>query len=194
MKKLFLIGGGGHCKSCIDVIELQAEYKIQGIFDLKEKIGEKILGYEIIGADDDIANFVKPEHFFLITVGQIKSSETRERIYQKLISLNANLAKIISPRAYVSKHSTIKPGTIVMHDALINASASIGENCIINTKALIEHDAKVGNHCHVSTAAVVNGNCIINDSSFIGSNSVLRESIELAKGIIVPAGEFYNGK
>ena len=37
-EKLILIGGGGHCKSCIDVIEQENKYEIAGIVDLKENI------------------------------------------------------------------------------------------------------------------------------------------------------------
>jgi FlaA1/EpsC-like NDP-sugar epimerase len=59
MKKLILIGGGGHCKSCIEVIESTGEFEIIGILDLPSKIGEKVLDYEIIGSDDDIAHYVQ---------------------------------------------------------------------------------------------------------------------------------------
>ena len=37
MKKIILIGGGGHCKSCIDVIENGNQYKIVGVNDKKKK-------------------------------------------------------------------------------------------------------------------------------------------------------------
>ena len=40
MKKLILVGAGGHCKSCIDIVEKTGEYNIVGLIDLKEKIGE----------------------------------------------------------------------------------------------------------------------------------------------------------
>ena len=36
MQKLILLGGGGHCKSCIDVIEQESKYTIEGILDKKE--------------------------------------------------------------------------------------------------------------------------------------------------------------
>ena len=45
--KLILIGGGGHCKSCIDVIEQEDNYEIVGIIDVPEKKGEKILNSDI---------------------------------------------------------------------------------------------------------------------------------------------------
>jgi acetyltransferase-like isoleucine patch superfamily enzyme len=39
VKPLILIGGGGHCRSCIDVIETTDEWQIKGILDQSEKIG-----------------------------------------------------------------------------------------------------------------------------------------------------------
>ena len=37
MKKIILIGAGGHCVSCIDVIEMQRKFKIVGLIDKKKK-------------------------------------------------------------------------------------------------------------------------------------------------------------
>jgi len=44
---LLLIGGGGHCKSCIDVIEQKNKYRIAGIVYLPEKKGQSVLSYPI---------------------------------------------------------------------------------------------------------------------------------------------------
>ena len=38
MKKIILVGAGGHCKSCIDVIEKEKKFKIIGIIDNKKKV------------------------------------------------------------------------------------------------------------------------------------------------------------
>ena len=54
MKNLYLIGGGGHCHSCIDVIEQENKYQIKGIFDLPDKIDKEVLGYKVIGTDREI--------------------------------------------------------------------------------------------------------------------------------------------
>lgn len=194
MKDLYLIGGGGHCRSVIDVIELESKYRIKGIFDVKENIGSDVLGYKVIGSDEDIANYVSPESFFLITVGQIKSAAVRIKIYQKLKEAKANLAIVVSPRAHVSRHASLSEGTVVLHDALINANVKIGNNCIINTKSLIEHDSTVEDHCHISTAAIINGNCHIEAETFIGSNAVLKEGLTVPSKSIIPAGSFYRGK
>ena len=156
-EKIILIGGGGHCKSCIDVIEQEGRFQIVGIVDVPEKLHQKILDIEIIATDDDLPGLVNEYENFLITLGQIKSPEKRIRLFEKVKELGGKLPVIISPFAYVSRHAGIEEGTIVMHYALVNAGAKVGKNCIINTKALIEHDAWIGDHCHIATGAVING-------------------------------------
>lgn len=194
MKDLYLIGGGGHCRSCIDVIELEGKFKIKGIFDMQENVGKNVLGYPIVASDTEIGKFVSENSYFLITIGQIKTSETRVKFYNQIKKLNAKLATVFSPRAHVSKHARIGEGTIVLHDVLVNSNVEVGDNCILNTKCLLEHDVKVGNHCHISTASVVNGGCIVEANCFVGSNAVLRQGLTVPNGTLIQAGSFYRGE
>ena len=78
MKKIILIGGGGHCKSVIDVIEQERKFKIAGIIDKPSLIGTKILRYSVIGSDKDLKNLGKKYSYALITVGQINSAILRK--------------------------------------------------------------------------------------------------------------------
>ena len=194
MKNLILLGGGGHCKSCIDVIEQEGNYAIAGILDNEELVGQKILGYKYIGTDAEISKFVNEGYTFLITVGQIKTSSIRQKLFSLLSKNGAQIATVISPRAYVSKHADVGKGTIIMHDALVNTAASIGENCIINTKALIEHDAIIEDFCHISTSAVINGGVTVKEGTFFGSNAVSKEYVATGKDDFIKAGSTYKGQ
>jgi sugar O-acyltransferase (sialic acid O-acetyltransferase NeuD family) len=185
---LILIGGGGHCKSCIDVIEQENRFRIAGIVDLPERLGEKIFDYNIIACDKDLPDLVKKYSHFFITLGQIKTPTRREKLFEQLKMLGLTLPVIISPRAYVSCYASVGEGTIVMHDAFVNAAAKVGKNCIINTKALIEHDSIVEDYCHISTGAVINGNAKIRSQSFLGSNSVTSEGIEIGENSLIGCG------
>ena len=49
MKSLLLIGGGGHCRSCIDVIEAEGKYSIAGIVNQPGENTDPVLGYEVLG-------------------------------------------------------------------------------------------------------------------------------------------------
>lgn|SRR4030042_1994264 len=187
-QKLILLGGGGHCISCIDVIRAEDKFSILGILDTAEKKGSTVSGVEIIGTDENISDLFVECRNFLITVGQIKSPELRISLYTTVNRLGGILPVIISPRAYVSTSAKIGEGTIVMHDSIVNANSVIGKNCIINTNALIEHEATIGDFCHISTHAVVNGQVRVGDRSFIGSNSILVNNITIPDNTIVAAG------
>ncbi len=179
-EKIMLLGGGGHCKSVIDVIELEDRYEIAGIIVNDMPKGSKILGYEVIGGDEDLPKLREKFSNALITVGHIRSNLVRVKLFEFLKELDYNIPTIISPLSYVSKHATLGEGTVVMHHALINASAKVGSNCIINTKALIEHDAVVEDHTHISTGAIINGGTKVKENSFVGSGAVTKEYSEIS--------------
>ena len=185
---IILIGGGGHCLSVIDVVEQEDKYNIKGILDDTKK-GD-VLGYPILGNRDLVRELSTEGMFFLITIGQIKSSSTREDIALLLDSCKANLATVISPLAYVSKHATIGKGSVIMHNAIINAKAKVGKHCIINTKANIEHNVQIGDFCHISTCATVNGDTIVGKRTFIGSNATISNNITIVEKSIISAGNF----
>ncbi len=178
-KKIVLLGGGGHCHSVIDVIEQENKYQIVGIIDKKELIGSTILDYKVIACDDDLENIYKTCKNAIITVGQIESNYVRVKLFNKLKEIGFDLPIIISPLAYVSKHSFIEEGTVIMHHSLINANAKVGKNCIINTKALLEHDVIIEDNCHISTASVINGSVIVKANTFFGSNATSKQCIEI---------------
>ena len=189
MNSLILVGGGGHCRSCIDVIEAEDRYTIRGVVQPVDGDSSTVIGYPIIGSDTDLPDLIDKDSQVLIAVGQIKTPAIRIRLFKILKSLNASLVKVVSPKAYFSAHARLGEGCIVMHGAVINAGATIAENCIINSQALVEHDTIIEAHCHVSTGALINGGVIIRKGCFIGSGSVLREGIEIGADSVIGAGQ-----
>ena len=186
-KNIVLIGGGGHCKSCIDVIELTENYNIKGIIDVENKVGTKVLGYPIIGTDEDVFKLIEIIDEFIITIGQLGQPNRRQILYEKMKKRGAKFGTIVSPLAYVSKNAFVEEGTIIMHGAIINADVKIGCNCIINSKALLEHEVTVGNHCHISTASVLNGGATIGNGTFYGSGAVSIQNIKIESNSFIKA-------
>lgn len=183
---LILLGGGGHCKSVIDVAE-SAGYNILGVLDLPDNVGKSVLGYKVIGTDNDIPLYVNKAEF-VIAVGFIKNPTIRIKLYHRVKEIGGKFATIIASTAYVSKYATVSEGSVIMHHAVVNTGAYIGVNCIINTLADIEHDVVIGSHSHISTGTMLNGDCKIGERVFIGSQSVLVNGIEVGDDIILGAG------
>jgi len=192
-RSLILVGAGGHCRSCIDVIELEGRWAIAGIVGRPQERGITVLGHAVNHSDEDLPGLVGAGHAFLLTIGQIGAPGMRQVLFDRLKDMGAEMATVISPRSYVSAHAKVGPGSIVMHHALVNAAAIVGANCIINSKSLVEHDAEVGDHCHVATTAVVNGGVRIGEGSFIGSGAVLKEYITLPPGSFIKANAIHKG-
>ena len=186
MKNIILIGGGGHCKSVIDVIVSDENWSILGILDIKSKIVTP--GYPLLGNDDLIPALIGDSNAFLVTVGQIKTSAPRVAAFERLVALGAITPIVISPYSLVSRSSTVGLGTVVMHNAMINSGARIGNNSIINTKSLIEHDSIVGSHTHISTGAIVNGGSEVGDHCFVGSGAIIAEGVKIGNRSIIGAG------
>ena len=193
-KQILLIGGGGHCRSCIDVIEREDRFVVAGIVDVLEKRNQTVLGYPVIGSDGDLPALIKLYPQVLITLGHIRSPRRRMELFGELEDMGADFPVIRSPLAYVSPHARVGAGTIIMHHALVNAGARVGKNCIVNTRALIEHDAVIDDHCHIATGAVVNGGVTMGRGTFYGSCAVSKEYTTIPPGSFIKAGGIYPEK
>lgn len=191
MEKIILIGGGGHCKSVIDVIREEGEFEIAGIIDSNLPKGSSILGYKILGDDSIIKDLVKDYINFHITVGQLQSSSIRRNLSNLLLENGATIPNIISPFAHISSFSKLGIGITVLHRVTIQADCEIGDFCILNDHALIEHDVKIGKYCHIATSATINGNVIIEDDVFIGSGAVVVQGSKIKSETFVKANHLF---
>jgi sugar O-acyltransferase (sialic acid O-acetyltransferase NeuD family) len=182
---LIVIGAGGHALSCLDVIEQTGLYDIVGCVGDAEQLNTGRLAYSVIAVDEDLENLAKKYRYAHVAVGQIKSPQTRLRLYERLKQLKFELPVLISPRAYVSKYANIGEGTIVMHHAVVNADAKIGVNCIVNTLSLIEHSVTIGDHCHIATRATVNGDVTIGRGTFVGSGATIKQGVTVGRDVLI---------
>lgn len=182
---IILLGAGGHARSCIDVIEQHGKYQIAGLVGTAEEMDTDVLGYPVFATDQELPDLVSRHRFAIVTVGQIKSPESRVKLYGLASRLGFLFPAIISPEAHVSKHAKIGAGTIVMHGCVVNAGATVGSNCIINSCALLEHDVAVEDNCHVSTGAILNGGVRVGEGSFVGSGSVVKQGVSIGGRCVV---------
>ena len=181
MKKLVLIGAGGHAKSVVDSINV-FDYKLCGFIDENKKgthIGLPIFGVKI----EDIPNY--KEYSYFISIGDVGY---RKLWFDKIMKQGLNIVNIIDSSAIISSSVKMGVGNFVGKMAVINADAEIGNNNVINTKALIEHECKIGNHNHLSTNSVINGNVIIEDNVFMGSSSVCNGQLKIKHDAIIGSG------
>ena len=186
---ILLVGAGGHARACIDVIELEGRFTIAGLVGLREEVGTRVLGYPVLGTDQDLPAMLSDVRHALVTIGQIKTPELRMRLFNAIEQQGGTLPVIVSPRAHVSQHAALGAGTIVMHGAIVNAGATVGRNCIINSQALVEHDSEIADHCHIATAAAINSGVHVGACTFIGSNACVRQGARIGERCLIGMGQ-----
>jgi UDP-perosamine 4-acetyltransferase len=189
MKKIILLGGGGHSRVLIDLIRICNEYDIAGILDPQIEKGAKVSDIRILGKDDILTElFAEGIKDVCIAVGSIKDNIKRRMLYEKVKQIGFSVPALIHPKAVIAGDLQISEGVQIMAGSVIQTGSSIGENTIINTGAVIDHDNKVGRHVHICPGAVLSGGCIINDSAFIGAGATVIQGIKIGRNAIVAAG------
>lgn len=191
MKKIILLGAGGHCKVVIDALLAQKEYTIVGIIDAKKKNGEKILGFSVIGNDAEIKEcFRRGIHNCFIAIGSIgkQGLGIRMRLYSAAKKIGFKFANIIHPGSTLSKFAAYGEGNYIAPGVIINAGTKIGSNCIINTQAVIEHDCTVADFVHIAPAACLGGCVKVGKAAHIGIGAKVIQGVSIGKNTVIGAG------
>lgn len=187
MKKIVLIGAGGHCKVIIDIIKSRNKYEIIGITDKYAK--GSVLDVPIIG-DDSILKNVHSEgvDYAFIAIGALSQINIRSDIYTNLKNIGFKLPVLVHKNAVVSPFSSIEEGTCVMAGVAINPGVNVEENCIINTGSVIDHDCKIGCNTHISPNVSIAGGVNIGCNSHIGIGSSIIQEINIGNNVTIGAG------
>lgn len=184
MKKLALLGAGGHARVIADMALVSGWSSISCFDDAwpeKTRTGE----WDVTG---NISMLIENASDFDGVVVAIGDCDIRCKMQEKLVKANAPLATIIHPGACVSPRAKLGDGVVVMANAVINAFASLGDGCVVNSGAIVEHDCSIGDFVHVAPGAILLGTVTVGNGSWIGAGSTIRQGGTIGKNVMVGAG------
>ncbi len=184
MKRVYLIGQGGHSKVIKDIIEAQNVYKIAGYLDdkfssLKEEHGS------IFAPLSYVKELQSHDAFFIVSIGD---NRVRKKIVERIALPVEKYAVAIHPSAVISPSAQIGHGTAIMAKAVLNASTIIEDHVIVNTASVIEHDSFIEKFSHVSPGAILTGNVTCREGVHIGAGSSVIPNIVIGQWSVVGAG------
>lgn len=188
-ESLLIIGASGHSKVIIDIIEKEGKYNILGLLDSQRPAGDKILGYTVLGKEEELPSIISisPGCKLFIAIGD---NWIRNKVVNKMIALvpNINFASLVHPSAQIGKNVKIGRGVAIMAGAIINSDTSIEDFTIINTKASIDHDNKIFNFSSLAPNATTGGNVSVGEFSAISIGATIKHGISIGKHTIIGAG------
>ena len=178
MKRLIIIGAGGHGRVAADIA---ARNGYKEILFLDDDEAVKLCGrYPVIGKSEMIGNM---EGDVFVSIG----NPAARKALQDSIE-DERLIRLIHPNAVIGEDVAMGNGTIVMAGAVVNPGSKIGKGCIINTCASVDHDCRLGEYVHVAVGAHVAGHVEIGSGTWIGAGATVSNDIRICGGCIIGAG------
>jgi len=177
MKKLYIIGAGGHGRVVYDIAFSLGYTDVAFLDDhsTADAVEGKVADYEKF----------KETAVFFVAIG---NNAIRKAISERLLQANATLVSLVHPSAVVGSNVSIGKGTVVMPNAVINNSAVISDGVIINTAATVDHDSLIGPYSHISVGSHLCGTVVIGEECFICAGATVINNIKVCGGCTVGAG------
>lgn len=190
MKKVIIVGAGGHAAELRDYIN----------HNNAARPADRI---EVIGFIDDEEKNYQHYGFAEPFLGNIKDHQVRTDVnylmgianlaYRKTIIENFNnsggsFIGLIHPTAIISPSCEIGEGTVISHNASVGAKAKIGSYNMLNSRCTIGHDSKIGDYNFISPQVAVSGNTKIGNGNLLGTNSCTIPGITIGNDNKIAAG------
>ena len=188
-KKLIVLGGGGHAKVVVDLIQQLDCFEVLGIVDVdKNKIGSSILGVDIMGSDEMLSEFPPKEVCLANGIGAVGSDSLHGKIFEKFSRRGYQFPVLSHPSAIVSSSVVMHEGVQIMAGSVVQAGVIVHKNAIINTRASVDHDCVIGSSVHIAPGVVLSGGVHIGANVHIGTGAVVIENIYIGESSLVGAG------
>ena len=182
MKKLIIIGAGGHGRVIADIAQKTGAY--EAISFLDDGTAQESMGLPVIGKVADMEKCVNEADFFVA----IGNSKVRGEIIEKLLSMGANVPVLIHPSAVIGSCVEIGAGTSVMAGAVINPCTKMGKGVILNTCSSVDHDCVIGDYCHIAVGVHVAGTVNLGERVWLGAGVTVKNNVDICSDCIIGAG------
>lgn len=171
MKKLALIGNGGHARE----VAFQ-----MGLNEIVRFVDDNFYSQE----DDlslPISRFDPDLYSIMVAISDPKG---REEVISRLPN-KTSFFSFIHPTSIVSEDLIIGEGSFIGAYSIITTNVKIGSHSILNRSCQIGHDSSIGDYFSGMPGSIVSGNVKIGDRVYLGTNSSIREKINICSDVTI---------
>lgn len=188
MEKILIFGASGHAKVVVDIVEKEKKYQIAGIIDNTLTKGSTLLGYTVLGNDDDVPDLIA-KHLITGALFAIGDNFQRNKVTARILEASPNISLVVAihPNAIIAKEACIARGSVVMAGSILGPSSSIGEGCIVNTHCSLDHDSSMGEFSSLAPGTTTGGNVSVGAYSAIGINTTISHNITIGEHSVIGA-------
>lgn len=184
MRRLLIVGGGGHGKVVADTAR---EMGVEAIAFADDKYPalRTVEGLPVIGTTADVRKLSDSITDVVVAIG---NNRLRVKYLKEFRQLGLSLATLVHPRAFVSRTAQVGSGTVIFAQAAVNAAAVLGLGVIINTAASVDHDCVLGDGVHLSPGAHLGGSVTVGENTWVGVGAAVINDITIGSDSLIGAG------
>lgn len=172
MKKVYIIGAGGHALVVKSIIDTGNKFKVEGFI---KKDGE----------DKNLLKIKNERSAVSIAIGDNKK---RGEIFKKIKTMGIKIISAVHPSAIIAPDVILGEGLVICAGSVICTRAKIMDNTIINTASSIDHETIVGKNCHIAPGVHLAGKVVIGDNSLVGIGVSVIPNTKIGKNSVIGAG------
>ena len=194
MKKIIVIGAGGHGAEIADYIEYNNQFADHDPYEIVGFLDDDPSNYEnyqfsapLLG--DIVDHQVRKDHFYIIGIANLKY---RKKFVLDFLEQGATFINLIHKSAYVSSSARIGKGAIIGPNANIGPNVKVGNYTLINARCSLGHDTQVGDFNFISPNVCFSGFTEVGDENLFGINSATIPNIKVGNNNKIMAGMVIN--
>ena len=163
-------------------------------FTVDEKFKEKdsLFDLPIVSFENIEDTYSNSEYELFIAIGYNKINKLRTDKYLECKNKGYKIASYISSKASVFTDN-IGENCFILEDNTIQPFVEIGNNVTLWSGNHIGHHSIIHSNCFITSHVVISGGCVIDEFTFIGVNSTLRDHIKVGKSNVIGAGAIILG-
>lgn len=187
MKKLVIVGAGGHGRELLewvyDINKIEPTWDFLGFIDDNPHVLDGLnCKYNVIGRLDSWTEY--EDVYFALGIA---SPATKESVCNELKAKGAKFASIIHPSVRIAENATYGEGFVAYPDAFVCSNAHIGDFVTL-LSSKVSHDCVIGDYCTILSYAGVNGNTVFGKRVFVGNHATLVQGLNIGNDVSIGFG------
>lgn len=185
MKRLLIVGAGGHGRSVAEAVLAAGLYELAGFVDDAAPGLQQVWSWPVVATTADLSRCRPHAQAAIVAIG---NNRLRAELQQRLQTAGFELATVLHPRAMVSPRAVIGAGTAVMAGAIVGTEAQLGAGVIVNAGAVVDHHCRVEDFGHLGVNAAMAGGSVLGRSAWMQAGCVLGYGVRVEEGAVLPPG------
>lgn len=186
MKRVIVVGAGGHGRSVAEILLASAECELVGFVDDAAKQLANVWGLPVLAPVAALAECRSRAEAVVVAIG---NNAVREAICARLPAAGFELLSVIHSRAIVSPRAVIGPGCTIMPGAVVGTEARLGTAVIVNSGSVVDHHCTIEDFAHIGTNASMAGGSLLGRGAWMQAGSSLGYGVQVAAGQTLAPGE-----